>query len=209
MTLLLVAATLVSPLALQVQVAQAATKQTDKREIEARKAFAAGQYDRALDLYTQLYADKVHPTYLRNVGRCYQNLKQPDKAINAFRDYLRQAKDLKPGERKEVEDYIAEMEDLHKQQEAQQAAAAPAASPPPTVPPVPPVAPEAQTAGRTEQLTAQNPSEPPPPNPVYKRAWFWGVVGVAVVGAVVGGLYAAGTFSKSSIPCTAAGGCYQ
>jgi tetratricopeptide (TPR) repeat protein len=206
---LLLVATLAWSVAWPMQTAQAAPKHTDKREIEARKAFAAGQYEQALDLYTQLYADKVHPTYLRNVGRCYQNLKQPDKAINAFRDYLRQAKDLKPAERKEIEDYIAEMEDLHKQQEAQQAAAVPAPSSPPTLPPTPPAAPDTQSTGRAELLTAQNPSEPPPPTPVYKRAWFWGVVGVAVVGAVVGGLYAAGTFSKSSIPCTAAGGCYQ
>jgi hypothetical protein len=207
--LLLVVATLGSTVAPTSNAAQAATKQTDKREIGARKAFAAGHYEEALDLYTQLYADKVHPTYLRNVGRCYQNLKQPEKAINAFRDYLRQAKGLTASERNEVEGYIAEMETLQKQQAA---AAAPPPSPPPqpaTVPAAPPIAPDKQDKMRTEQLTGQLPAAPPPPTPVYKKAWFWGVVGVAVAGAVVGGLYAAGAFSKSSISCTAAGGCYQ
>jgi hypothetical protein len=190
--------------------ARAATKRTDKREVEARKAFAAGEYQKALDLYADLYAEKVHPTFLRNIGRCYQNLREPEKAINAFRDYLRQAKRLTAAEQKEVEGYIAEMEQLQKEQEAAQAAAsAPTPPPPPpTVPAVPPVAPEPSTGAGTVQLSDQTPEAPPPPTPFYKKGWFWGVVGVAVAGAVVGGLYAAGVFSGSSISCTAENGCF-
>jgi hypothetical protein len=56
-----------------------------------------------------------------------------------------------------------------------------------------------------DQPLAPAPSEP---TPFYKKAWFWSVVGVAVVGGVVGGLYAGGAFSKSSIPCSAPNGCY-
>ena len=89
--------------------ARAASKRTDKREVEARKAFAAGQYQQALELYADLYADKVHPTFLRNIGRCYQNLREPGKAINAFRDYLRQAKGVSAAElvREAVRQYVA------------------------------------------------------------------------------------------------------
>ncbi len=192
--------------------AQAAAKRTDKREIEARQAFASGQYQQALDLYAELYAEKVHPTYLRNIGRCYQNLRQPEKAVNAFRDYLRQAKQLTPAERSEVDGYIKEMEDLRKQQEAEAAAAsAPAmapTAPPPTVPVVPPVAPEARGAQEGGMVTDAVPPQPPAPTPFYKKAWFWSVVGVAVVGGVVAGLYAGGAFSKSTIACTAKDNCY-
>jgi len=185
---------------------QAAPKHADKREIEARQAFAAGQYQDALDLYAQLYADKVHPTYLRNIGRCYQNLRQPEKSINAFHDYLRQAKDLTAAERGEIDGYISEMEDLQKQQAAA-ANAATSPTPSPTVPLSPPVAPNGYS--RTEIVqTEQQPPPPPPPTPFYKKTWFWSVVGVAVVGGVVGGLYAGGVFSKSSIPCSAANGCH-
>ena len=188
--------------------ARAATKHADKREIEARQAFAAGQYQQALDLYAELYAEKVHPTYLRNIGRCYQNLRQPEKAINAFRDYLRQAKGLDTAERSEVEGYIAEMEALQKQQEAQAAAASTTAAPPPSLPLATSV-PSEKGPGAGLQLS--EPSAPPPPEtptPLYKKAWFWSVVGVAVVGGVVGGLYAGGAFSKSSVPCTAVDGCH-
>jgi hypothetical protein len=185
---------------------QAAAKHTDKREIEARQAFAAGRYQDALDLYAQLYADKVHPTYLRNIGRCYQNLRQPEKAINAFHDYLRQAKDLPPAERAEIDGYISEMEELQKQ-EAAAASPAPPAAPPPTAL-APTVAPSGRSGADIVQTEQPLPPAPPSPTPFYKKTWFWSVVGVAVVGGVVGGLYAGGVFSKSSIPCSAADGCH-
>ena len=207
---IVLAAAIVAQALLPANRAQAASKRTDKREVEARQAFAAGKYQEALDLYAQLYADKVHPTYLRNIGRCYQNLQQPDKAIHAFRDYLRQAKDLSPAEKSEVDGYIAEMEAMKKQQEAAQAGATIGTVQPQTAPPpamVPAVDPNASTTN-TLQLSQQMPEPPAQPTPFYKKGWFWGVVGVAVVGGVVGGLYAAGTFSKSSIGCSAPAGCY-
>jgi hypothetical protein len=86
----------------QTPVALAASKKTDKREIDARHAFAAGRYREAADLFADLYAEKLHPTYLRNIGRCQQNLHLPDQAINAFHDYLRQAKDLPAAEKAEI-----------------------------------------------------------------------------------------------------------
>jgi hypothetical protein len=186
---------------------EAAHKRTDKREIEARQAFAAGEYQKALDLYAELYADKVHPTYLRNIGRCYQNLRQPEKAINAFRDYLRQAKRLTAAERDEVEGYISEMEELQRQQDAAASSAEAPPTPPPAVPTAPPVAPDGHAGTDVVQVNPPPPAAPPP-TPFYKKAWFWSVVGVAVVGGLVGGLYAGGAFSRSSIPCTAADGCH-
>ena len=41
-------------------------------EVRARKAFIAGEYDQAIDMFAQLYAETLHPVYLRNLGRCYQ-----------------------------------------------------------------------------------------------------------------------------------------
>ena len=70
--------------------------ETDKREIQARESFAAGRYQDALDMFVKLYAEKVHPNYLRNIGRCYQNLGEPDKAISSFREYLRQGLEPPP-----------------------------------------------------------------------------------------------------------------
>ena len=60
----------------------------DQRELKAREAFAAQRYQDALDLFAKLYAETLHPIYLRNIGRCYQKLGQPVKAIDAFQEYL-------------------------------------------------------------------------------------------------------------------------
>jgi hypothetical protein len=203
----------------QAPVAQAASKKTDKREIDARHAFASGRYQEAADLFAELYAEKPHPTYLRNIGRCYQNLHQPDQAINAFHDYLRQAKDLPSAEKAEINGYIVEMEALKKKQDKavaatpapppsppQPASPPPAASPPrPVLPAAGPVAPaETKAVSRPANLvqTATAPTESPSqPEPFYARGWFWGVVGGAVVLGVAGGLWAGGVFSKTPNHC--------
>ena len=104
----------------------------DPREVEARRFYAAGEYRRALDLFVLLYAETMHPTYLRNVGRCQQNLGEADKAIASLREYLRKATTLDARGRVEIEGYIREMEDLKRARGAPTpslAAPAPQASP--------------------------------------------------------------------------------
>jgi hypothetical protein len=182
--------------------AKAAKEQKDPREMQAREAFAAGSYKDALDIYTKLYAEKLHPTFLRNIGRCYQNLGEPERAISSFREYLRKAKEIPAEERTEVEGYIKEMEDLQKKNAA--AAAPPVPPPQPLLPAAPPVAPV------QPMVVVQQPAPAPAPasTPIYKKAWFWGVVGAVVVVGTVGGLWAGGVFSsKSNNGCTAGYDC--
>jgi tetratricopeptide (TPR) repeat protein len=108
----------------------------EAREVHARELFVLGNYAAALEIYAKLYAETAHPTYLRNVGRCYQNLGEADKAIASFREYLRQVKGLSADERGVVEQYIREMEGLkEKQQAAASAHAQAVAQPPPAQPP--------------------------------------------------------------------------
>jgi len=89
----------------------------DDRELTARAAFAAGRYQEALDIYAKLFAETLHPTYLRNVGRCQQMLGNADQAIKTFREYLRRVPELPPQQRADVEKFIAEMEVLKKTQD--------------------------------------------------------------------------------------------
>src|SRR6185436_10325840 len=105
-------------------------------EMKARTHFAAGEYKQALDIYARLYAETMHPTYLRNIARCHQNLGNADKAISSFREYLRKARDLTPDQRREIEGYIAEMEQLKQSKTAPPPRAEPPpAAPPPSLPP--------------------------------------------------------------------------
>jgi tetratricopeptide (TPR) repeat protein len=181
--------------AVAVRTADAAS---DTRELRAREAFAAGRFQDALDLFAKLYAETLHPIYLRNIGRCYQNMGNPDKALISFRDYLRKAKNLTPDEEKEIQGYIKEMEELQKKHEA-------AATPPPppsgsgSVTPIapPPTTPTSNTA--TVQLTAPPPQAPQESPAVYERWWFWAIVGGVVV-AGLGIAFATGAFTKTEEP---------
>jgi hypothetical protein len=181
---------------------------TDKRELQAREDFAAGRYQEAVEIFAKLYAEKLHPNYLRNIGRCYQNLGQPEKAISAFREYLRKAKTVNADERAEVEGYIKEMEDLEARQQAQERA--PATPPPSASPPAPPLPsaalmPAAAPADGATLATTPAPAAPNESSPIYTRWWFWGIVG-GVVLAGVAGLGAAGVFtSHKDAACVDAG----
>src|SRR5262245_14649727 len=79
----------------------------DGAEMKARTHFAAGEYKEALEIYARLYAETMHPTYLRNIARCHQNLGNPDKAISSFRESLRKARDLSPGPHKDIAGCLA------------------------------------------------------------------------------------------------------
>src|SRR5450432_2051080 len=110
----------------------------DPREVEAREDFAVGRYQLAAEIFARLYAETLHPNYLRNIGRCYQNLGEPDRAIVSFRDYLHKAKSVSADERAEIDGYISEMQDLKRQREGGAAKPAPA---PTVAEPVTPLAP--------------------------------------------------------------------
>jgi tetratricopeptide (TPR) repeat protein len=168
----------------------------DARELKAREEFAAGRYQEALDIFAKLYAETLHPIYLRNVGRCYQNLGEPDKAIISFRDYLRKHKTIEAHERSEIEGFIAEMEELRRQRAAPPAAAPP--KPASTITPLP--AASQPTTGAAPEALVAVPAGPAAErsSPVYARWWFWTLIAAAAVGAGVGVAAATGAFTKTT-----------
>ena len=178
-----------------------AQAQADQRELKAREDFAAGRYQQALDVFAKLYAEKLHPVYLRNIGRCYQNLGDADKAIISFRDYLRKHKAISAEERREVEGFIAEMEDLKKQKSAEASAATSTAPPKPasTITPLPSAPDPASSGGKPEALvTAPRGPATEESSPVYTRWWFWTIVAAAAVGAGVGIAAATGALDENA-----------
>ncbi len=174
----------------------------ETRELKAREEFAAGRYQEALDLFAKLYAETLHPVYLRNIGRCYQNLGDPDRALISFRDYLRKHKTISAEERKEVEAFIAEMEALKKEKGSA------ATAPPETstvapkeasaITPLPSAPEPANSAAAPEALvTAPGGGAREESSPVYTRWWFWTIVGAAAVGAGLGIAAATGAFTTT------------
>jgi len=188
---------------------------TDPREMKAREAFAAGRYQDALDLFAKLYAESLNPIYLRNIGRCHQNLGDADRAIASFRDYLRKASALTAAERKEIDGFIKEMEELKRSKEAS-ASSAPATPTPvePVTPlpkevPAPPPGNSTATASVIMTPPAAAPAEEP--SPIYGRWWFWAIVG-GVVATGLGVAFAAGAFTRTedaTCPSGTAGNCFK
>lgn len=156
---------------------RAAQHKTQQRNQTAIKAYAAGEYAKALDLYAQLYADTLHPVYLRNIGRCHQKMRNPEKAIDAFRDYLAKIERVTDKDRREVEAYIKEMEEMLQGHDVPLPAPAP---PLPTASPERPV-PIVMIPGATDRA-------PENETPIYKKWWLWTGVGAVVVGAVAIGI---------------------
>jgi tetratricopeptide (TPR) repeat protein len=167
----------------------AAGEEENAADLEARTYFVQGEFTQALEIYTRLYVETMHPTYLRNIGRCQQNLGEPDKAIASFREYLRKSKNLPADQRAEIEGYIAEMEQLKKAKAAGESKPAGEGAPPPAAaaeraPAAP--APAAQPAPLVGPPTvvAASRADDSDGGPFYTRAWFWIGVGVVAAGAV-------------------------
>ena len=175
----------------------------DQRELKAREDFAAGRYQQALDAFAKLYAETLHPTYLRNIGRCYQNLGDPDHAITSFREYLRKHKTITADERAEVDGFIAEMEALQKKKAGGASEPHPdnanATAQSSTITPLP-AAPEPKSSGPADAVVTK-PSAPAAEEPsVFSRWWFWTIVSAAAIGAGLGIAAATGAFTKTQEP---------
>jgi len=201
---------------LVVSTARLSSAATDPREMKAREAFAAGRYQDALDVFAKLYAESLNPIYLRNIGRCHQNLGEPDRAIASFRDYLRRASALPAAERKEIEGYIKEMEELKRSKEASASSAPATPTPVEPVTPLPKEVPAPSTPA-SSSATASVVMTPPPaapaeePSPIYGRWWFWAIVG-GVVATGLGVAFAAGAFTQTedaTCPSGIAGDCLR
>jgi hypothetical protein len=197
-------------------------------ERKAIQAYAAGRYEEALDLYAKFYADTLNPIYLRNIGRCHEKLKQPDKAIDAFHDYLAKGgKKISADEKAEINGYIKEMEALRDEQAGKQQAPPPvpvAPAPAPVQPIQAAPQPEAPPPGYTAQPAGAYPgapgayppppdqqpngtlvAQPPPPEAqsgsVFGKWWFWTIVGAVIVGGVVTAVaLSSGATTKPSCP---------
>jgi hypothetical protein len=130
----------------------------EKREKKALTDFSAGKYQEAIDLMAELYADFQEPMYYRNIGRCYQKLGDPDRAIAAFEEFVAKAKDAPPASIAETKELIKQMQELKQKRAAEHTVAQPPPPPPPLTSTQPNVTP---ATGPTQPLTTTGPLPPP------------------------------------------------
>jgi tetratricopeptide (TPR) repeat protein len=163
------------------------------------------EYDRAIEKWEEGFRVRPVPEFLYNIAQAHRLSKRPDKALRFYKKYL-QISPSAPN-RGEVERHIAQLERLVKETTSSaqsppsttrepmpgtSATPAPSgtASAPPSTPPAgspESPSPPAASPAPTETVVAA----PPPKKPLYKKGWFWGVIGgsiaaVVVVGVVVG-----------------------
>jgi tetratricopeptide (TPR) repeat protein len=152
-------------------------------DVEARDLFRSQRYPEALAIYQRLRTETHHPTYLRNIGRCHQMMRQPEPAIAAFEAYLREAPTLDAAERTEIEGYISEMRRLRLE-----------SSPPPERAPAQAVTtPAATDAGRSASA------------PITRRWWFWTGLGVVLATGIL--VVVSATSGTDRLPCPAGAVC--
>ena len=142
----------------------------ESTERQAKKACAAGDFRKGVDILADLYIRTDDATYVYNQGRCYQQNHQWTSAVDRFREYLRKSKNLTPADTQEVEQHIAECRRFLDEETAKTA--------PPTQPPPPPVAPP-PVAAPPPVIVVQAP--PPPPAPSGRPG-----SGLRTTGIVVG-----------------------
>ena len=152
---------------------------------EAEVHFGLGEFDQALEKYQEAYRAKSLPGFLFNIGQCFRNLGDCDKALFNYRQYLVRMPDAY--NREDVESLIEKCEvEVEAKREEERAAAEAAAI-------------AAETERQQQQLSAQPVEAGEPPTTwLGLTPWVWTGIGVST------GLLAAGivtgvmALSKSS-----------
>ena len=115
---------------LAVRVAWAGPTEDSDREAarvatkKATAAFNLGHYDEAASMYEEAYRLVPDPILLYDLGQSYRQANKLDKALTAYRSYLRTAPDDAPN-RAKVQQWVGELEwtsDMRAKAAAQQAA---------------------------------------------------------------------------------------
>ncbi|MFO0576809.1 MAG: hypothetical protein U1A78_22640 [Polyangia bacterium] len=155
--------------------------------------FDAGKYDEAFANFQSAYQRRQMPWLLVNIGRTAQRLGRPAEAIQYYERYKKAEPNIDAETEKRINRYIEQARALLEQTPEQQPLSGKPSEPPTEVKPAEPPKPALQTS-----LVAQ-PVDKPASQPVYKKWWFWTIIGVAVAGGVAGAV-AGATLSKSPPP---------
>jgi tetratricopeptide (TPR) repeat protein len=142
---------------------------------EGSKYYDVGQYAEALESFKRAYFNYEEPVFLYNMAQCHRALGHKREAVDAYRSYLRKSPNA--ANRGEVQDIITELNAAIERD--RRAEASKPIAPTPTV-----TTTTTSPPSVTENAVVARPAER---KPVWKRGWFWGVIGgVAVVGAGLG-----------------------
>lgn len=144
---------------------------------KGKRLYDVGRFAEAATEYEAAYQAKDDPALLFNLGQAYRLAGSYDKAILAYKAFLRNTPDA--SNRTEVENRIAESQSLLEQQRAEQALEHRSAKPHVERKKDPTLAPTGTLQSTTSPRTS-------PRKPVWKRWWPWTVGAVVIAGAAAG-----------------------
>jgi tetratricopeptide (TPR) repeat protein len=133
------------------------TAKARERYDAGKKAYNLGEFEKAIELWKSGYEYKDDPIFLFNIAQAYRQKGDLQRALFFFRAYLRE--DPRARNRDDVEQRIAELQELAGAQPTDPAPTRPApAEPPPAVPEPPPIA--APPAAEPPPLPDEGPERP-------------------------------------------------
>ncbi len=145
---------------------------------QAVEHFEQGRFEQALEKFQAAYELRRMPWLQINIGRTLHRLGRPQEALEHYEVFKQAETKPDPETQERVEKYIAQAKALADTKPALPTVAQPPVQPPPTQPP----------------------AEPPPPKPIYKKGWFWAVIGGGVAAAVIVGVAVGVSTRKQGLP---------
>jgi tetratricopeptide (TPR) repeat protein len=178
-----------------------------KHDAKARSLFHLGRFEEAAQEYEKAYVAVPLPEFLHNLARCHQRLEgahHSERALFYFDSYLKAAPDAP--NRAAIEAVMAKIRARLRQLKATPTPAPPKTTTPPTALkptpkttpaaiPAPGLAPAPVVPKPEPAVQAPAPQPDPEPRvsqstPVYKRWWFWTIIGVVAAGATTAAVVA-------------------
>ncbi len=160
---------------------------------KALKLYDDGKYADALPEFQAAYQRRQMPWLMLNVGRTMQRLGRPQEAIDYYERYKKAELNMEPATLERVNKYI---------EQAQALIDKPAGETPnpPNLTVKDPGPANPPTGTGTQLVLTPGQEGPPPPKPVYKKWWFWTIIGVAVAGGIAGAVAGSLAAQKSPPP---------
>jgi len=154
----------------------------------AESKFNVGRFDEALVDYQAAYDAEPLPAFLFNIGQCYRNMGNYERAQFFFRRYT--TLDPRSPNRPAADRLIAEMDRLAGEQPGVTTAEQVSPPPMPSLAAPVPAADVRPAAAPAPVSVAETTRESGARPPVYRRAWFWVAVSAVVVAGGVAAAYA-------------------
>jgi hypothetical protein len=161
---------------------------------KAMKSYSGGRYEAALPEFQAAYGQRQMPWLLVNIGRTLHRLGRLEEAVQYYNNYEKASLGSDPETLKKVQEYRTQAQAALDAMKGIQGSGGSTVTPTPVTPSVTPsVTPP--TGDGTAPIAASGSDAQ---KPIYKKWWFWTIVGGSVAAVTILGVGIGVGVSKSS-----------